>query len=44
MWDHASDGLVEDAGWGSEVERTASGWVVSCHFSEVGMILDCAGV
>lgn len=39
MWDHASDGLVEDSGWGSEMEWTASGWVVSGDLSEVGVVL-----
>jgi hypothetical protein len=59
VWDHTTDGLVEDAGWGTEMERTylelefalliafgsswgihtSSGWVVSGHLSEVGMVL-----
>ena len=41
MWDHAADGLVEDAGWCAEVEGTTSCWVVSGHLAEVGMVLDC---
>ncbi len=41
VWDHASDGLVEDASWGTEMERTASGGVVSGYLSEVCMVLDC---
>jgi len=36
---HSADGLVEDSGWGTEMERTSSGWVVSGHLSEVGMVL-----
>jgi len=36
---HASDGLVEDAGWGTEVERT-TGLVETGGLSEVGVILD----
>ena len=41
VWDHASNGLVEDAGGGSEMEWATAGWVVSGHFAEVGMVLDC---
>jgi hypothetical protein len=40
MWDHASDGLVEDTGRCAEVERTASSGVVSGHLSKVCMVLD----
>jgi hypothetical protein len=41
MWDHASDGLVENTGWCAEMEWTTSGGIVSGHLSEVGMVLDC---
>lgn len=41
MWYHASDGLVEDAGWCAKVEGTTSSGVVSGHLSKVGMVLDC---
>ena len=40
MWYHASDGLVEDAGWCAKVEGTTSSGVVSGHLSKVGMVLD----
>jgi hypothetical protein len=43
VWDHASDGLIEDAGGSSEVEGTAAGWVVSSDLAEVGVVLDCEG-
>lgn len=33
MWDHASDGLVEDTARGSEMERTTSCRVVSSNLS-----------
>jgi len=39
VWDHTADGLVEDTGWGAEVEWTSSGWVVSGHLAEVGVVL-----
>ena len=42
MWDHASDCLVEDAGWGAEMEGAASGWVVAGDLAEVGVVLDCS--
>lgn len=42
MWDHASDDLVEDAGWGAEVEGTTSSGVVTGDLAEVGMVLDCS--
>jgi hypothetical protein len=38
---HSSDGLVENTAWGTEVEGTASSRIVSGHFAEVGMVLDC---
>ena len=41
MWDHASDGLVEDASWSAEMEGAAAGWVVASDFAEVGVVLDC---
>lgn len=41
MRDHASDGLVEDATGGTEMEGTTSGGVVTSDLSEVGMVLDC---
>lgn len=41
VWDHASYGLVEDAGRGAEMEWTASGRVVSSDLSQVGVVLDC---
>lgn len=37
--DHTTDGLVEDTGWGAEVERTL-GLVVSGCLSEVGVVLE----
>lgn len=39
VWDHTTDGLVEDAGWGAEVEGTTTGWVVTSHLAEVGVVL-----
>lgn len=39
MCNHASDGLVEDAGWSTEVERT-TGLVEAGGLSEVSMIFD----
>jgi hypothetical protein len=41
MWNHATDGLVEDAGRGTEMEGTTSGRVETGDFSEVCMVLDC---
>jgi hypothetical protein len=43
VWDHASDGLVEDTGGSTEVEGTTAGRVVTGNLAEVGMVLDCAG-
>lgn len=40
MRNHTTDGLVEDSGWGTEMERTSTGWVVSGHLSEVGVVLE----
>jgi len=36
---HTTDGLVEDSRWSTEMEWTTSGWVVSSHLSEVGVVL-----
>lgn len=41
VWDHTTDGLVKDAGWGAEMERTTTGWVVTGHLAEVGVVLYC---
>lgn len=41
MWDHTSDGLVEDTGRGAEVEWTTTSWVESSDLAEVCMVLDC---
>jgi len=38
--DHATDGLVEDSGRSTEVERTSAGGVVSGDLSEVGVVLE----
>lgn len=38
--DHATDGLVEDSGGGTEVEGTSAGGVVSGHLSKVGVVLE----
>ena len=38
MLDHTSDGLVEDSGWGSEVEWTVS-LVVGGSLSQVVVVL-----
>lgn len=38
--DHATDGLVEDSGRSTEVERTSTGGVVSGDLSEVGVVLE----
>lgn len=43
MWDHASDGLVEDATGCTEMEGTTSSGIVTSDLSEVGMVLDCEG-
>ena len=40
VWNHASNSLVEDLAWGTEVEWTTASWVVSGLLSEVGGILD----
>ena len=37
--DHATDGLVEDAAGGAEVEGTTAGRVVTGHLAEVGVVL-----
>ncbi len=42
MWDHASDGLVEDTGWRAEMEGTTTSRVVSGDLAEVGMVLHCS--
>ena len=39
MWNHTSDGLVQDSGWGSEVEWTL-GLVVSGGLSQVVVVLE----
>lgn len=39
VWDHTTDGLVEDAGWGAEMEWTTTGWVEAGHLAEVGVVL-----
>lgn len=39
VWDHTTDGLVEDAGWSAEMEWTTTGWVVAGHLAEVGVVL-----
>jgi hypothetical protein len=44
VWDHASDGLVEDTGRSSEMERTTTGRVVSSDLAEIGMVLHCSFV
>jgi hypothetical protein len=43
VWDHASDGLVEDTGGSTEVEWTTAGRVVTGDLAEVGVVLDCSG-
>jgi len=42
VWNHASDSLIEDAGWSTEVERT-TGLVETGGLSEVGMIFNFIG-
>ena len=42
MGDHASDGLVEDAGGRAEVKGATAGRVVTGDFAEVGVVLDCS--
>jgi len=39
MWNHATDGLVEDAGRSPEMEGATSGRVETSDFSEVCMVL-----
>ena len=39
--DHATDGLVEDAGGSAEVEGTTTGRVETGHLAEVGVVLHC---
>lgn len=41
MWDHAADGLVENAAGCSEMEGTTSCGIVSGDLAEVGMVLHC---
>lgn len=38
--DHATDGLVEDAGGSAEVERATAGRVETGHLAEVGVVLE----
>lgn len=38
---HATDGLVEDAGGSAEVEGTATGRVEAGHLAKVGVVLHC---
>jgi hypothetical protein len=37
--DHSADGLVEDAGGGTEVEGTTTSGVVTSHLAKVGVVL-----
>lgn len=41
---HATDGLVEDAGRGAEVEGTTSCRVVTGDLAQVGVVLDCISI
>jgi hypothetical protein len=42
VWDHASDGLVENTGRSAEMEGATTGRVVSGDLAEVGMVLHCS--
>jgi hypothetical protein len=41
VWNHATDGLVENSGGSTEMEGTASSGVEAGYLSEVCMVLDC---